>query len=198
MRRWMVATAASVVLGAAAALAGAGGEDPAEIEPGGVEFGRFLFFATLEGVCEDGLSESAVKHILETDEKGNYRNFVYACPVCSPVVEGFRAYAMRDKIYYGRKGDPLTGNAASPAGIAASARLETPGTRGAALSDLVKRYVDQRMDRLRLTEPERKAWRRAMELGRKKGMGRLQSSDGFAFKSCPSCDGSCDAPWESK
>jgi hypothetical protein len=192
MRRWIAAAGMAVALGAAAAAL------PASSEGGspelGLESNRFLFFATLEGLCEDGLSDAAVKAVLEKDEKGHYRNFVYACPVCSPVVEGFRAYAMRNQFYYSRKGDPLAPwyDESNPSPLAnLEARLTgTDATaRGKALHDLVERYVQRRMDRLRLRDDERAAWRQLLQIGRKKGMGFLGQSEGFQHKSCPSCDG---------
>ena len=191
MRGWIVAAvavAAAALGGVVAARAGGGGSG---IEPGGGTWNRFLFFATLEGACEDGISGDAVKAILEKDGKGHYRHFVYGCPVCSPVVEGVRAYGMRGEFYYSRKGDPLVAEV-SPAPVAAlAARLADgePRSRGAALRDLVERWVNRRMDRLRLTEPERAEWRQAMQIGRKKGMGALPASEGFEHGSCPSCDG---------
>jgi hypothetical protein len=196
MRRWIATAAAVGALGLGTAFAAAGGGEAAGIEPGGAEFGRFLFFATLEGACEDGLPDKALPAILETDEKGRYRNFVYACPVCSPVVEGLRCYGMRDKYYYSRKGDPLTGDATSPEVAALVGQLKVPGTRGIAIHDLVQRWVRRRMDRLRFDEKERNAWKQAMEIGRKKGMGVLPSSEGFQFKSCPSCDGATGCPFD--
>jgi hypothetical protein len=196
MRRWIATAAAVGALGLGAAFAAAGGGGTPEVEPGGPEFARFLFFATLEGACEDALPDAALQPILETDGKGRYRNFVYACPVCSPVLEGLRAYGMREKFYYSRKGDPLAGGTV-PAPVAAMvARLEAPGTRGGALHDLVQRWVTRRMDRLRFTDGERAAWRQALAIGRKKGMSLLPQSEGFGFKSCPSCDGASDNPWD--
>jgi hypothetical protein len=196
MRRTVMAAALAAALGAAAAFAGEA--DPPVVEPGGPEFARFLFFATLEGACEDAVPDAAVEAFLEKDEKGRYRNFVYACPVCSPVLEGLRCYGMRDRFYYSRKGDPLLpGAGAGPSPVAALvARLDTPKDRGTALHDLLQRWIDRRIERLRLTDPERKAWRQAMAIGRKKGMGVLDSSEGFAHKSCPSCDAAGGCPFE--
>ena len=198
MRAWIraAATVAAAALGGAVA-ARAGGEGAA-IEPAGAACDRFLFFAVLEGACEDALPDAAVKVILEKDGKGHYRHFVVGCPVCSPVVEGLRAYGMRDEFYYSRKGDPLVAEV-SPAPVAAlAARLADgePRSRGAALRDLVERWVNRRMDRLRLTEPERAEWRQAMQIGRKKGMGALPASEGFEHGSCPSCDGATGNEWK--
>lgn len=148
---------------------------------------RVLFFATLEGLCEEGLPEAAVKAILEQDAEGRYRHFVYGCPVCHPVVEGFRAYAMRGKFYFGRKGDPLVGEVK-----AGEAFVKDPAT---ALHDFVGRCVERHIRSRRLTEAETAILRRRLAEGMKKGMSVLPSSDGFAHESCPSCDGSNGKPW---
>jgi hypothetical protein len=161
-------------------------------------FDQFLFFATLQGLCEDSIPAAAVDAALEQDEKERYVNFVYGCPVCHPVLEGFRAYAMRPQFLYSRKGpNGLLGGGADEASSALAARLAGAdrADRGAALHGLVERWTKRHMDRLRLTEEERAQWRQSFAEGRKKGMGRLESSDGFAHKSCPSCEGAADNEW---
>lgn len=152
------------------------------------DLNRVLFFATLEGLCEEGIPDEAVKAVLAQDEKGRYRHFVYACPVCSPVLEGFRAYAMRDKFYYSRKGDPLIAREDD-----GKAFVADPAK---ALHDFVGRCVERHVRSRRLTEEEASLLRRLLEEGLKKGMSLLPSSDGFAHKSCPSCDGGSGRPWE--
>ena len=188
---WRAAALAAVLAAGAAGTAAFAGHGPTEVKVGGFEFNRFLFFAVLEGACEDNPGDRAVDAILETDEKGHYRNFVYACPVCHPVIDALRAFRMRNQYYYAHKGDPLVDDlAASPVAALSGRILGTdPAARGAALHDLVGRWVSRRMDRLRLDEEQRRAWRQAMAIGRKEGMGGLDRSEGFQHKSCPSCDG---------
>src|SRR6185503_13812885 len=71
-----------------------------------VEGDHWIFFAVLEGLFADAPSEEIVKKVLELDDKtGRYANFVYACGICNPTVEAFRAYRLRDRYSYGRKGD---------------------------------------------------------------------------------------------
>lgn len=191
---WKAAALAAVLAAGAAGAAARAGSDGEEIEPGGYEFNRFLFFAVLQGACEDALPDAAVKAILEKDEKGHHRYFIYACPICHPVIEGLKAYGMRNEFYYGRKGDPLAANLAgstqSPlAGLAQRLAGGDDAVRGAAIHDLVERWLGRQIDRHRLSETERAAWRQAMAIGRKKGMERLPEAKGFPFKGCPSCDG---------
>ena len=215
MRQWILAGAAAAALaatGAAAAAKGGGSHAPPAPAPAAEErkprfpaasldLGPFLFFATLEGLCEDALPADAVQAVLEQDAKGRYVNFVYACPVCSPVLEGFRAYAMREKFYYARKGvdipggDPLAPGACAVEPIADRLRGADARARGAALRDLVSRNVERRIERLRLSEAETAEWRSRFAEGMKKGMSMLRqegAAEGFAHKSCPSCDGATD------
>jgi hypothetical protein len=162
-------------------------------------FDRFLFFATFEGLCEDSIPEAAVKAALEQDGSGHHVNFVYGCPVCQPVIEGFRAYALREKFQFNRKMPEsfLLGGGEDDASKGFAARLvgADRADRGAALHGLVERWTERHMDRLRLTEEERAQWRQSFAEGRKKGMGFLPSSEGFGFKSCPSCDGAAGKDW---
>ena len=150
---------------------------------------RSLFFATLEGLCEEAIPAEAVEAVLQKDEKGRYRHFVYACPVCSPVVEGFRAYGMRKEFYYSRKGDPLTGDRKTDG----AAWVKDPAT---ALHGFVGRCVDRHIRSRRLTEKEADLFRQEVTIGMKKGNSLLDQSEGFAHKSCPSCDGGSGRPWE--
>lgn len=178
MWKWM---AAGVL--ALAAVEGAKVPAPAP-EP---NLNRVLFFATLEGLCEEGVPDAAVQAVLEKDGEGRYRHFVYACPVCSPVVEGFRAYALRRDFYYGRKGDPLLAKEGDGKAFVADP--------AAALHDFVERCVARQVASRRLTEKEASELKMAITIGMKKGNSLLPSSGGFAHKSCPSCDGGSGKPW---
>ena len=74
------------------------------VQCGSREFNRFLFFAVLEGLYEDGVSQPVVDRILERDKPpGRYANFVYSCPICSPVVDAFRAFSRRHESHTGWK-----------------------------------------------------------------------------------------------
>jgi hypothetical protein len=175
----------AAMLAAVLVLPPAPRQEPAQDRP---EFDRFLFFAVLEGLMEDGVSDEAVRRILETDPKGAYVNFVYSCPVCHPVVEAFRVYGKRHDWYHGRKGDPYLGKALPGDLAAALASPERSKVRGG-LQKLVTRYVEGHLKRLRLTQEEASRRRAAIEDGRKKGMGMLQLLPVPEMKECPSCEG---------
>ncbi|MCK6482142.1 MAG: hypothetical protein L6R43_18940, partial [Planctomycetes bacterium] len=149
---------------------------------------------------EDGVPDTAVEMVLQKDAGGRYRNFVYACPVCTPVLEAFRAYALRKEYQYGRKGDAYRADAVAEAVRPAVARLEDGDirARGAALQSLVERAVSRGMERRRLAGEERSRLQEALKIGMKRGTESLRSgaSPGFAHDACPSCDGGVGREWE--
>lgn len=154
-----------------------------------VEFRRFIFFAVLEGLFEDGVPNKLVERVLEADAKGAYVNFVYGCPICMPAVEAFRAFATRwDTFYYAQKGESYFHGPSVPDDIAKVLDDSDAAKRRAGLQKLIERHVKRRMDLLHLDEGERKAWRAAIEGGRKKGMELLQAQK-LDLKQCPTCDG---------
>ena len=51
------------------------------------EVHRFIFYAVLEGLYDDGVSNGDVDRILLKGEKEYYFHFVYACPVCTPTID---------------------------------------------------------------------------------------------------------------
>ena len=68
------------------------------------EFDRMIFYAVLEGLYEDGVSNEAVDIVLLKDPtSGSYAHFVYGCPICAPTIDAFRMYRARPQ-FYSRKG----------------------------------------------------------------------------------------------
>ena len=53
---------------------------------------KFIFFAVLEGLYEDGVKEKALQAMLGTSL---HDNFVYACPICMPVYQALEVYKTR-------------------------------------------------------------------------------------------------------
>jgi hypothetical protein len=173
-------------MGLGAAFAPSKEEAPVE---GDYRLDRFLFFAVLEGLCEEGLPDELVTEILEKDRAGDkYVHFVYACPICTPTVEAFRAFALRDKFQYSRKGEAFFSECTVPEEILKDLQDGSDERLRKGLHALIERYVQRRMDVLRLTPEERSEWNGRLMAGRKKGMGYLQSFK-LDMKECPSCEG---------
>ncbi len=202
--RWRTTAVAAALLGASVAC-GVGAALPARAkEPVTAQRrARFLCMGVLEGLLEDNVPDDVVASVLEKADKDGYRNFVYGCPVCAPVIEAFRCYAMRVEPggwYYQNKGDPYAANPGGtvlPADLLAGLRAGKREERLAAMEGLVARYVQRRFEMQRFSAEERNAMQEAMKLGRKEGMGFLKSSDGrekdrTGMGTCPSCDGAND------
>ena len=214
MRRTTTVAAGAAVLCLAAVLAGTAsraapqdtGAPPAEsTKRNGVDHlarNRFLFFAVLEGLMEDGMGDDAVKAVLEKDAKDRYRNFVSACDVCSPVLEAFRAFDGREGehgFYYSRKGDPYAGTDGTriPAEIASMLADPDVAARRKGLALFVARCVARRLALLRLDDKERGRWQRDIAIGRKEGMSFLRRwnespTERTDMETCPNCDGAAD------
>jgi hypothetical protein len=64
---------------------------------------QLLFFAVLEGLYRDGVSNDDVDLIIPPTQSGKPRfdpeHFVYACPLCHPAFEAFSLYRKREAFY---------------------------------------------------------------------------------------------------
>jgi hypothetical protein len=162
---------------------------PKDLEGGSVEVDHFIFFAVLEGLFADGVGNDLATKVLERDEKipGGHANFVYACPICRPTIEAFRAHLARREFEYGRKGD-MIGPSKVPAEISKALLEGSAEDRRAALQKLITKYIQARMDLLRLTAEERGIWNAVLENRRAMGTQTLKTLK-LPWKGCPSCEG---------
>lgn len=155
-----------------------------------------IFFAILEGLYRDGVENDVVDKILERDPKSGYPvNFVYACPLCHPVLDAMALYRGRPR-FYGMKGDPDTFGS----GLAAEVRRQILEgdlvVRQSAIQALCQGWIKRRLDGLAWSAEQRARFAMEMEIGRKNGMAqlaRLNEADAApssyrAMKFCPSCE----------
>lgn len=153
-----------------------------------------IFFAVLEGLYHDGVSNEIVDRILAKDEVTGYpANFVWACPACMPAYNAFRVYRDRttfqgEKIPRDRFGPGL-----APEKAERLTAVDVPVAQ-VALEELISGWMDRRMESLRLTEDERSEWRNEMEGRRKLGMSFLAGYRNLggsyaSMKTCPICEG---------
>jgi hypothetical protein len=157
--------------------------------------GQQIFFAVLEGLYHDGVSNEVVDRIVVIDDQTKYpANFVWGCPACMPAYEAFRTYrartAFNDKLGRDTFGPGL------PPEVVAELEAVDLAVSQAALEELIRGWVSRRMDELRLTPEERETWKEEMAELRKKGMGFLQQyqrgglGGSYAgMKTCPICEG---------
>lgn len=179
----------------AASVGGSRDADSSATAPAPTDFEYELFAAVLEGLYVEGASNEVVDAITVKDPEHGYpANFVWACPVCMPAYRAFLTYRARPHF------DWIKGSQDFGAGLnAATVASLTTGefaARQEALMQLVGRWVERRMSRLRLTPEESAAWKLEMEMRRKKGMAQLAEykerglRGSYAqMKACPLCDG---------
>lgn len=162
---------------------------------------QLVFFAVLEGLYRDGVTNSDVDLIIPPGEGGapkfDKEIFVYACPLCHPAFEAFRLYRQRERIF-GLKAKVDTFGAGLDEGVRKRLRSSNAADRRQALEGLIRHWVGQRLEMMRLTEAEREAITREIEQGRKQGMSGLKQAvtSGQASQSrtnCAICDGSFGA-----
>jgi len=145
------------------------------------ELARFLTPAVFDGLWEDG----AQKEVVDALAKDTFKIFVAKCPICMPVLHACRMLAAAPPPpMYDARGPGL------PAEIVAQLKAVDLPTRKKGLEALVKRYVDRRFERMKLSDVEKARLLRLIEDGRKKGMSYAGLQPGDV---CPSCEGAAKA-----
>ena len=180
-------------------VAGGDGEKPISDE----QFNKMIFFAVLEGLYSDGVSNETVDILLREEEIAPNRkrdmHFIYGCPICMPTLEAMRVYRARPafrsyKAYRDTFGEGLPQEQLK--------RLRSPSIeeRLAVVQELVERWVGQRLALMNLDTKQRAAWTQAIEEGRKKGAELLESltraekaGSMTGRRGCAICDGAQDA-----
>jgi hypothetical protein len=156
---------------------------------------QLVFFAVLKGLYRDGVGNDDVDLIIPPGESGkgtfDLEHFVYACPLCHPAYEAFRLYRHRDA-FYGFKAQIDTLGTGLDETVKARLRSSDPAQRREAIEGLIRRWVGQRLDMMRLSKTEREQITGEMEQGRKQGMDGLKRV-GQTRTNCPICDGSFGA-----
>jgi len=163
--------------------------------------GQLVFFAVLEGLYRDGVTNSDVDLIIPPGAGGRPRFdneiFVYACPLCHPTFEALRLYRQRERIF-GLKAAVDTFGTGLDKVVRERLRSQNADERRQAVEGLISRWVSQRLEMMRLTPAEREEITREIEKGRKQGMGGLKNAgqSGQVSQSrtnCAICDGSFGA-----
>ena len=161
------------------------------VEEGDVR--QLVFFAVLEGLYRDGVSNEDVDIILAKDPKTKqYRlneNFVYTCPLCMPALDAFALYRSRPS-FNGWKDSRDKFGAGLDAAMEGKLKSTNKTQRLEAIRDLTNRWVQQRLTMMRLTKEERILWQQRIEEGRKSGMDLLKDRLlAPEFKGCAICEG---------
>lgn len=162
---------------------------------------QMVFFAVLEGLYTDGVSNEAVDRVLGRKARGGAADIkatlVIQCPLCHPVFEAFSLYQQRPT-FTGFKGQPDTFGKGLDPSLARGLESENLITRQHALQTLVQRWVERRMTLMRLTEAEKSEWMSRLQARSDQGktmLTQLRNSDPVykawsGYAGCPACDGS--------
>lgn len=161
------------------------------------ETSQFLFFATIEGLYEDGVPQDVVDIIVPPVQlridvqthptyiprprpdkmtvRSSNENFVYTCPMCHPVSEAFLLYAKREPFRGQKDSDVNTfGTRGLPENLLKGLRSKNKIERIEALRDVINRWTARRLDRMRLTDMERTEWETRIKGLRDEGTRALQ------------------------
>ena len=161
---------------------------------------RFLFFAVLEGLYEDGYDTETARAIAALEgEAGVPKNFVNGCPICIQALSAFQLYALRPSFYGEKQGQDTFGPGVGPA-LRERLHSEDAAERGEAIRGVVEDFVQRRLERSRFSEVQRASLAQYLRQMKKKGMAILmeyQQDDApedyldlyREWSACPSCDG---------
>lgn len=139
------------------------------------EASRFIFHSVLEGLYEDGLTEEDVSRILLRRDGETYYHFIYACPVCQATIWALEAYRERPSQLYGMKRPISTFGPGAEPEVRRDLSSTDASRRLVAINTLVRRWIDRRIARHRLTEPEREELLASFDAMRKEGMKWLET-----------------------
>ncbi len=152
-----------------------------------------IFFAVLEGCYRDGVQDEVVDKLLEPDATVGWpKNFVWACPICMPVIHALDAYKLR-RPFRGLKGGDSAFGDGLPADVTAALLSDDGPTRQAAMTALLERWIGEWVAAHRLTDEEGQRFAVAMKEGREQGMRCLEAYRSLGgtwawMKECPSCE----------
>lgn len=174
---------------------------------------RFVFFAVMEGLYNDGVSDEIVDIVIPlvtpdptevNPAPAPYRdtnaNFIYTCPICHPAFEAFLIYESR-KPFRGLKGARVdTFGSGLPQELVKKLKSKDGETRRKGLEQTVQRWVQKRIERTKFSEQEKNDLIVELKLLKKAGLESLgrfkKGSNGDYFKNlygtwktCPICEG---------
>ena len=156
---------------------------------------KFIFFAVLEGLYNDGVGDISVAAIL--GESGT-ENFVIACPICGPASRAVEFYQDRPTM----GGKKMVTKTFGP-GLTVEERkalVGEPEERRELVQALISRWIEARIAASHLPEEKEKKLRENLRKYRERGteaLKRFQNGENGEFLQkvyagwdyCPSCNG---------
>ena len=141
---------------------------------------QFIFFATLEGLYRDGVSDADVEALLATKKPdGGYLNFIYTCPICMPVEGAIVTYKARPAIHHLKTRNHQTsertfGEQGLSPEVSEALRSEKASIRLKAVNELVNKWMAYRLDHSALTAEQKTNLVEELKERRKQGMEALR------------------------
>ena len=155
---------------------------------------KFIYFAVVEGLYDDGLSESSLAAIIGEDYTDN---FVIGCPICSPTYDALMLYKSRPT--FARRKIPSDNFGEGLKVEERKALVGEPNERRKQVRKLVSRWVEARFAMMNLPDDEEKKLRAELKEMSDKGTESLEKmqndkdsslSEIYAdWEFCPSCGG---------
>lgn len=160
---------------------------------------QFIFFAVLEGLYQDGLTNGDVNQILKRDEKGGMEHFIYGCPICHPAIHALEGYQSRPNRFSGLKSS--CSNFGSGLNETGKKNLYSvkPEERLTAVNSLILSWTARRMSQLNWPPERMAALKASLDQKRQQGMKVLETQTSVpewkaryaAFAkvgACPACN----------
>ena len=158
---------------------------------------RLVFFATLEGLYEDGIPTAVVDLIIGTDSKLSNKvkhNFVFQCELCHAVYEAFVLYQRR-QTFNGSKVDTFKDGEVDPQ-LVKSLRSGNARTRVYAMGSLVQPWIKRKVLNLDMDDAGQRALMDRLHDLAKKGYALMDKhrrddpeygADWLFYDSCQAC-----------
>lgn len=175
---------------------------------------RFVFFAILVGLYEDGFPAEAINLIVPNEnsmvdaKKPDQTNFVESCPLCKPAFDAFRTYKLRP-VFYGQKVTKFSTFGFGIPEETMKGLRGSPWVRRETIRRLIEIYVTRRLESTALRDEERIDMKVRLRDMKKDGHAALakvkRGEHGEALKKiysdwrfCPNCTGVAPDPEDVK
>jgi len=133
------------------------------VEPAAAEWRRdpacqLVFFAVLEGLYTDGVSDEAVNLIVppNSGKAGVEHSFVFRCPLCHAAYEAFVLYQNRTAFNGSGEQRSTMGSTFDPK-ITEQLKSKEVRTRVYAMGALIRPWIEKRMNLMKLGEKDQQA-----------------------------------------
>lgn len=140
---------------------------------------QFVVFAVLEGAFNEGLTQMEVRQVLMPDPKGTgYMHFIGRCPICGATKYGFQLYDMRPEFPDLKLGsfnvtNRTFGKGTTPE-IHARLMSDDVKVRLTVMHELVSKWIDARVEKMKLSPSEQVTLFEGIKAGRQMGMEMLK------------------------